>query len=276
MRINPHTMRHHKKRREESLSSRWAALAAGMGSAIAMSRVLLYGKAPHEPADAVVFLASVGVVLLVGWWVANVLAWCLALRRGVTLRRFTLPGSRHLAQLLMVLSLSSACVAEASEGPAMVLIDGSAVVDERATNEVSVDDTPPDAAETTVQVTSPEPAPPTTRSTAGDEPPRNEEGRPDDSAASHAALAEMAEVEDATPVGTDGRITAHEVIVRAGDNLWALAAETLERHGSNDPSSATIAAYWRLVVVGNHVRSGDANLIVPGETINMPAYDLAV
>jgi nucleoid-associated protein YgaU len=70
-------------------------------------------------------------------------------------------------------------------------------------------------------------------------------------------------------------IPAHQVIVTAGDNLWSLATEALEHHGVADPTSTTVATYWRLVVGGNRVRSGNANLIVPGEIIEMPRYDLA-
>jgi hypothetical protein len=59
--------------------------------------------------------------------------------------------------------------------------------------------------------------------------------------------------------------------VRPGDNLWSIAAGSIAAGGAT-PSSARIAPYWRVVVDRNRasLRSGNPNLIFPGETISLP------
>lgn len=56
-----------------------------------------------------------------------------------------------------------------------------------------------------------------------------------------------------------------------GDNLWSIAAGHLETERETT-SKADIARYWRRVIAANkeHLRSGDPNLIFPGETIELP------
>jgi nucleoid-associated protein YgaU len=60
------------------------------------------------------------------------------------------------------------------------------------------------------------------------------------------------------------------VIVRAGDNLWVIAARALTQHAP--PTTAEIAPYWRRVVAENTpgLRSHDPDLIFPGERIVLP------
>lgn len=75
----------------------------------------------------------------------------------------------------------------------------------------------------------------------------------------------------ATPV--DGSIT-HTVTVRRGDHLWSLAGQHLAR--AWDRSSLgehEIARYWVQVIAANRatIRSGDPDLIYPGEIITLPA-----
>jgi hypothetical protein len=54
--------------------------------------------------------------------------------------------------------------------------------------------------------------------------------------------------------------------VAPGDNLWTIAAAQL------DANAAEVASYWNRVVEVNRttLRSGDPNLIYPGETIELP------
>jgi nucleoid-associated protein YgaU len=61
------------------------------------------------------------------------------------------------------------------------------------------------------------------------------------------------------------------VIVRPGDNLWLIATRALPR-GDHEPGPAEIAPYWRRVISANAaaLRSGDPNLIYPGERIVLP------
>jgi nucleoid-associated protein YgaU len=57
--------------------------------------------------------------------------------------------------------------------------------------------------------------------------------------------------------------------VRPGDNLWAIARAAL-RGNARD---AEIAPYWEALIAANrsHLRSGDPNLIYPGEVLGLPA-----
>ena len=59
-----------------------------------------------------------------------------------------------------------------------------------------------------------------------------------------------------------------EVEVVTGDNLWRISQRRLDELGSED----AIAPYWREVVDVNrpHLRSGDPDLIYPGEVIKLP------
>lgn len=60
--------------------------------------------------------------------------------------------------------------------------------------------------------------------------------------------------------------------VAAGDNLWSIAATNLEAVRGGNLSVADIDAYWREVISVNRdtLRSGDPNLIFPGEMITLP------
>ncbi len=62
------------------------------------------------------------------------------------------------------------------------------------------------------------------------------------------------------------------VVVRPGDNLWVIARRALL---AREPAATdlAVARYWRTVVAANaaSLRSGDPNLIFPGEHIVLPA-----
>jgi len=72
----------------------------------------------------------------------------------------------------------------------------------------------------------------------------------------------------ATTGQVPGRTT---VVVQPGDNLWTIS----ERHIRSieaDPSPRRIATYWASVVAVNRerLRSGNPDLIHPGETVTLP------
>lgn len=58
------------------------------------------------------------------------------------------------------------------------------------------------------------------------------------------------------------------VVVVRGDHLWKISARHLGAGARNEQ----IAPYWRLVVTVNtpHLRSGDPDLIYPGEVVDLP------
>lgn len=67
-----------------------------------------------------------------------------------------------------------------------------------------------------------------------------------------------------------GPETIHTVV--PGDNLWRIAEARLEATVTTSPTAAEIAGYWHAVVAINTptLRSGDPNLIYPGELITLP------
>jgi nucleoid-associated protein YgaU len=59
--------------------------------------------------------------------------------------------------------------------------------------------------------------------------------------------------------------------VRAGDHLWKIATQVVSAHGDATGRRA-VASYWATLVraATPHLRSGDPNLIYPGETLELP------
>jgi hypothetical protein len=256
---------HHRstRQKEDSLIPRAVAFLAAGGSATWVSRWTVGSVTPHDPADVVVLVATVAALTLGAWWLADVATWRSALRRGGSVR-FTLPGSRRLAQMLLLVSLSSSCVAGATDGPAMVLI-GEAVENP----------TEPSSTTFTIAPSTTVTEDPLALTSIQQEIVRSSDATDSDATAPIAppAAAEPAPNEDLDELR--GSVPAHQVIVKEGDNLWSLAAEALERHGPPGPSSSVVAEYWRTVVAGNQVRSGNPDLIVPGEPIDLPAHEFS-
>lgn len=58
------------------------------------------------------------------------------------------------------------------------------------------------------------------------------------------------------------------VVVQPGDHLWKIS----RRHLDIDHAGLPTTPYWRRVIHSNqpHLRSGDPNLIYPGEMIRLP------
>jgi hypothetical protein len=66
-----------------------------------------------------------------------------------------------------------------------------------------------------------------------------------------------------------------EVVIKSGDHMWSLAEERLNLILGREASDAEIAAYWLQVVGVNlsRIRSGDPDLIFPGEILLLPPID---
>jgi hypothetical protein len=60
--------------------------------------------------------------------------------------------------------------------------------------------------------------------------------------------------------------------VRPGENLWVIARDALARERGNEPTETAVARYWLRVIDANRatLRSGDPNLIHPGEIVSLP------
>ena len=65
-----------------------------------------------------------------------------------------------------------------------------------------------------------------------------------------------------------------EVVVRPGDNMWLLAERHLHDLTGAPAGDAVVAPYWLAVIAANkdRIRSGDPDLIFPGEVLVLPAW----
>jgi nucleoid-associated protein YgaU len=80
----------------------------------------------------------------------------------------------------------------------------------------------------------------------------------------------------AGPAPKPGRGTTQQVA--PGDSLWTIAGNHLARTtggGAGEPTTDQVTAYWERVKDANRgrLRSGDPDLIEPGETIVLPPVE---
>jgi len=66
-----------------------------------------------------------------------------------------------------------------------------------------------------------------------------------------------------------------EVVVKSGDHMWSLAEQRLIQVRGRRVSDTEIAPYWLQVIGVNlsRIRSGDPDLIFPGEILVLPVVD---
>jgi len=71
------------------------------------------------------------------------------------------------------------------------------------------------------------------------------------------------------PGPTEKPVADGSVVVERGDHLWKISA----RHIGPEATDGEVAPYWREVITVNtpHLRSGDPDLIFPGEVVRLPA-----
>lgn len=64
-------------------------------------------------------------------------------------------------------------------------------------------------------------------------------------------------------------------IVVDGDNLWSISKDHLAKTSGIVPSNAEIVPYWNRVIDLNlpNLRSGDPDMIYPGEVVALPPYE---
>ena len=215
------------------------------------------------------------------WWVAGFVLWTVALsdrQAGTTPRvsrladRFALPGCRRLAMGIAACALVTlpAC-SPAESQPSLVYLGEADSTTATTARPATTMTTPPTTRAPATQpptTQSPTTQSPTTQSPTtlpltaeppATTPPSTETQTPPDPTAPEP-------VEPTTPLAT-----SHQVV--AGDHLWGIAAQHLSLLSpDSSPSNAAIARYWRQVITANAatLRSGDPNLIHPGEWVSLP------
>ncbi len=209
-------------------------------------------------------IARWALVAVALWWVVGFVLWSVVLgdlQSGPTLTarrladRFALPGCRRLAVGVAACALVTlpACSPDESQ-PTLVYLG-------------EVDDNTATTARPAVTAT----APPTTRPPVT-QPPTTESPAtipPTTEAQIPTSPDQEAPAEPAAPAAT-----SHQVV--AGDHLWGIAAQHLKQVAPDShPSNAAIARYWRQVITANAatLRSGDPDLILPGEWVSLPPVD---
>jgi nucleoid-associated protein YgaU len=93
-----------------------------------------------------------------------------------------------------------------------------------------------------------------------------------------AAVVTGALAADATPRSAEIRLpvtityVASSVVVEPGDHLWRISSTRLRSELGRSARDAEIWPYWRKVIDANvtRLRSGDPDLIYPGEVIELP------
>ena len=67
-------------------------------------------------------------------------------------------------------------------------------------------------------------------------------------------------------------VVVETVIVELGDHLWKISEEHLAGVLGRSAEDAEIDPYWRTVIEANRngLRSGDPDLIYPGEVVKLP------
>jgi nucleoid-associated protein YgaU len=225
--------------------------------------------------DAVSALARLAALVVAYWSVAGTLAYLTAVFTGSErlmnrVAPFTFPVVRRLADRLVAgtiaIGVMTAPLVAATDPPvpAPPPAEPVATAYVPATRLVGAP-TVDDAA-----------AAPEDREDGPSEPPAFAERpvtRPDD--LDHASQHRALEAADRAPmVATEGAMTTGpiDVVAAPGDHLWMLAERRLVAASGRAVLDHEIAPYWRATVEVNlpRLRSGDADLIQPGETITLP------
>lgn len=188
------------------------------------------------------------------WLLLSTVAYWLASRSGRSgaisaAGILTLPAVRRLVSRTVTLSIAAASVA----GPVMPAVAGW-LDDSQAT---------PVVVEVATRATLP--------------PPGSDRGARDEMIGPpHLRNGEAEEEPSPDPATPLDPTTTHRYRVVRGDHLWSIAADHLEAiTGRDDLEEHEIAPYWVQVINANRpsLRSGDPDLIYPGEVISLPPVE---
>lgn len=95
------------------------------------------------------------------------------------------------------------------------------------------------------------------------------------SMATELARAEVPVPPTRLPVSLTPAADGETVVVEAGDHLWKISESRLDDILRRRPTDAEVSPYWREVIDVNRatLRSGDPDLIYPGEVVVLPPMD---
>ncbi len=87
------------------------------------------------------------------------------------------------------------------------------------------------------------------------------------------ARADPAPIPVRLPVSVGAGPTSDSVVVERGDHLWKISARYLGEQYQRKATNEEITPFWREVIEVNleSLRSGDPDLIYPGEVVRLPA-----
>ncbi len=239
----------------------WTGL--GFVSLFALVALSPDAKALIDPEEALLGALWVAAVATALWFTFSLLLMQFANRSGSRLlqqlsEQVAMPLARRLAQGSLALGLVAlpACGSNTAGRPEMVLVESGV--------------------STTLSIQQPESTTPVTYQSPTSDVELISTSVP--TSTSPTALAEsLTQVEVAstpeplTPSTANTQAGPH--IVGTGESLWSIAKTQLAENTGTIPTNAEIGPYWARLVEQNRgsLSSGNANLIYPGETIQIPA-----
>lgn len=222
---------------------------------------------PTDPETLIIVAAWWTAVLLVAWLALSVVLWVGRIRRPGRRRRplrLTAPGSRRVAEaLLLVVTAACSPPGEGAEPPRIEILGPAAAP------------AAPPALPSESSTTSSGAVGPTTSSgpvaaASGSEPsvPIPYDGPYRSPLLHWLTGTQNDQDESAAPAAAASR--TH--VVERGEHFWSIARTTVATARGRPPSEAEIADYWvgLIRVNGDRIRSGDPDLIHPGEVLVLP------
>ena len=236
-----------------------------LGESVALSALLVLQRhqwipAPAEilsttPEMAIYGLAWIVALAATSWialtTVASVVARVVHAQRGIrAIDWMTLPSIRRLAQRITALSVVASSLAApntalASEPPPIPVV---------VTDEVAEESLPTIPGPVWSPPIIPRLVPPPSSSPTPSVTPPSEDGR---------TTSIVAVAQEASP---------QRYTVRPGDNMWTITADYLAEVLAAKPSTNHVSRVWRVVMDLNRgsIRSGNVDLIFPGEVLILP------
>jgi nucleoid-associated protein YgaU len=208
----------------------------------------------------------VGAVLLV-WLSISLGVWTIALGRprlehSLLLRILTVPGSRRLVEGFLTVGMIAGCSSPSAPLTAPQ-IEVLGPVDSTARTQV---DSLPAEVTSAVDLAPSAPA-------SGPDRPEMVVADPDGPGGTSLGPITLPEADEQRR--DDRPTTATHTVVR-GDNLWVISEDHLSAHLGRPAWNTEIGPFWIDVIDANlaSIRSGDPDLIYPGETIALPPMDV--